>query len=1283
MELLTHLRRAHGREEDAAAAPRKITLKRKAQQEIKVASTQGRARTVNVEVRAKKTYLNRTVLEEEQRQRQEEVDRVRQAEETSAPRGGTARGRAARRRASRARAARGRGAQAASTTRRGCAPRPRKPRQAEHARARPARARASPTASARAAEPRAARPRRRRVRAPGARPRTARARATKYGRQELHVAGDASARFKKKQMRAASRRHVPVSVDPAAASSRSRRRRSSATCSCPRRSRSASWRNRMAVKANEVIKTMMKMGVMATINQPIDQDTAQLVVEEFGHTAVRLKEDELEDQTQGAGSASSRRCRAPPVVTIMGHVDHGKTSLLDYIRRAKVAAGEAGGITQHIGAYQVETPKGLITFLDTPGHAAFTAMRARGAQVTDIVVLVVAADDGVMPQTIEAIQHARAANVPIVVAVNKIDKHGADPDRVRNELVQAGRHPRGVGRRHDVRQRLGPHRRRASTSCSSRILLQAEVLDLKAPPRRPRRRAWCSSRASRRAAAPWPPCSSSAARSRRATRSSPARSSAACARCSTRRASRCSRGRPVACRSRCSACRTPRTPATTCWRSKASARRAKSRSYRQGKYPRRPARERGEEVRGRVLADGRGGRAQNIQLIVKADVQGSAEALRDALSKLATDEVAVKVIASGVGGITESDVTLAAASKARIIGFNVRADGAARAAIKDNGVEVRYYSIIYEAIDDVKQAVSGMLKPEIKEQIVGLAEVREVFRSSKFGTVAGCLVVEGVIKRGNPMRVLRDNVVIYQGELDSLRRFKDDVSEVRAGTECGIGVRELQRHPRRRPDRVLRPGRGRAQRVTVAPCRVKSRGRVASPSRCSARWPSCCGARSATRASKPVTITHVKMSPDLSHAWVQFELLTGDAHDPAAAGDPRRGGGLPARPARPRAAAAHRAAHPFPARRGTRARPAARRPDHAGRARGRRAPPAALTSRRRRRIEVTAPPTGASAGERPRWRDLDGIVLLDKPHGPRFDARLQRVRRLLRAAKAGHAGTLDPMATGMLPLCFGQATKACGQLLGSAKAYRARLRARRGDRHRRCRRRAVIALGAGAGARPRPCSERCWPALVGRARPGAADVLGPEARRPAAVRAGAARRGGRARAAPRSRSTALRAAGLRRDGGSSSRWCCSKGTYVRVLGEEIAAALGTVGHLSVRCAGCGSSRSRPGAMVHAGGDRGLGRASVPARPAAGLAAAGRCRFRGAAALRPRRALEPAPAAGPRAAADRRASARDRRWPAPTTRRAGSWAWSSRRPGGGLRVARLFVPGAAGADAETA
>ena len=542
---------------------------------------------------------------------------------------------------------------------------------------------------------------------------------------------------------------------------------------------------RMAVKANEVIKVMMNMGVMATINQPIDQDTAVLVVEELGHTAVVVKESAIEDELQETDAAHELSSR-PPVVTVMGHVDHGKTSLLDYIRRTKVAAGEAGGITQHIGAYHVETPKGVVTFLDTPGHAAFTAMRARGAQVTDIVVLVVAADDGVMPQTVEAIQHARAAEVPIVVAVTKVDKGDADPEKVKNDLAKHNVLPEAWGGDTmfvSVSARTG----QGIDELLDTILLQADVLELKA---------------THEGAAAGVVIESSMEKGRGAVATvlvkrgtlKPGDSIIAGQEFGRVRAMFDENGQPVAEAG-------PSLPIVVLGLSGApnagdellvveSERKAREVAlYRQGKFRDTKLARQGPTKLEDMLSQMGDGKAATVQLVIKADVQGSAEALRDSLSKLSTDEVAVKVVSSGVGGILESDVTLAQASNARIIGFNVRADASARTMIKESGIDVRYYSIIYEAIDDVKQMLSGLLAPEVKEQIVGLAQVREVFRSSKFGTVAGCIVVDGYVRRNNPIRVLRDNVVIFEGGLESLRRFKDDVNEVRAGTECGIGVR--------------------------------------------------------------------------------------------------------------------------------------------------------------------------------------------------------------------------------------------------------------------------------------------------------------------------------------------------------------------------------------------------------------------------------------------------------------------------------------------------------------
>jgi translation initiation factor IF-2 len=545
---------------------------------------------------------------------------------------------------------------------------------------------------------------------------------------------------------------------------------------------------KMAVKATEVIKILMNLGVMATINQPIERDTAVLVVEEMGHTAKLLRENQIEEGLQGSEDGAEELEVRAPVVTVMGHVDHGKTSLLDRIRATKVAAGEAGGITQHIGAYHVETPRGSITFLDTPGHAAFTAMRARGAKATDVVVLVVAADDGVMPQTIEAIQHAKAASVPIVVAVNKIDKSDADPERVRTELAK-----------HEViSEQWGGQNIFVNVSARSgegidalleAILLQAEVLELKAP---------------RTGLAAGVVIESSMEKGRGAVVTVLVKRGTLKAGDAILAGTEFGRVRALFDENgRSIEAAPPSTPVVVLGLSGApnageellvveSERKAREVAlYRQGKFrdvKLARASTRAEDVFSQMGE----AKAGVIAVLIKTDVQGSAEALRDSLVKLSTDEVKVNVIASGVGGITASDIQLAAASKAFVIGFNVRADSAARDAMKETGVEVRYYSVIYEAIDDVKQKMSGLLAPEIKEQIIGIAQVREVFRSSKFGVVAGCLVTEGAVRRNNPIRVLRDNVVIFEGALESLRRFKDDVSEVRAGTECGIGVKNYQ-----------------------------------------------------------------------------------------------------------------------------------------------------------------------------------------------------------------------------------------------------------------------------------------------------------------------------------------------------------------------------------------------------------------------------------------------------------------------------------------------------------
>ncbi len=544
--------------------------------------------------------------------------------------------------------------------------------------------------------------------------------------------------------------------------------------------------NKMAVKGSQVIKAMMKLGAMATINQVIDQETAQLVAEEMGHKVILRRENELEEAVMSdrdTGAASEPRA---PVVTIMGHVDHGKTSLLDYIRSTKVASGEAGGITQHIGAYHVETDNGMITFLDTPGHAAFTSMRARGAQATDIVVLVVAADDGVMPQTIEAIQHAKAAQVPVVVAVNKIDKPEADPDRVKNELSQYGILPEEWGGESQfvhVSAKAGT----GIDDLLDAILLQAEVLELKAVRNGMASGAVIESFLDKGRG----PVATVLVREGTLHKGDIVLCGFEYGRV---RAMRDELGREVLEAG-------PSIPVeilglsgvpaagdeVTVVRDEKKAREVAL--YRQGKFREvKLARQQKSKLEN-MFANMTEGEVHEVNIVLKADVQGSVEAISDSLLKLSTDEVKVKIIGSGVGGITETDATLAAASNAILVGFNVRADASARKVIEAESLDLRYYSVIYNLIDEVKAAMSGMLSPELKQQIIGLAEVRDVFKSPKFGAIAGCMVTEGTIKRHNPIRVLRDNVVIYEGELESLRRFKDDVNEVRNGMECGIGVK--------------------------------------------------------------------------------------------------------------------------------------------------------------------------------------------------------------------------------------------------------------------------------------------------------------------------------------------------------------------------------------------------------------------------------------------------------------------------------------------------------------
>lgn len=543
---------------------------------------------------------------------------------------------------------------------------------------------------------------------------------------------------------------------------------------------------RMSVKAAEVIKTMIGLGAMATINQVIDQETAIIVVEEMGHKAKALQENALEqnlDEMVGKGSQEESRA---PVVTIMGHVDHGKTSLLDYIRRTKVAAGEAGGITQHIGAYHVSTPKGEITFLDTPGHAAFTAMRARGAKVTDVVILIVAADDGVKPQTIEAVQHAKAANVPVIVAVNKIDKSDADPERVMNELSNYEVIPESWGG-DTIFVNISAKSGQGIDELLDAILLQSEVLELSAHTDGAARGVVIESRLDKGRG----PVATILVQNGTLCKGDILLAGLQYGRV---RALLSDNGSLVDEAG-------PSIPVEVLGLSAVphagddvlvvpDEKKAREVAlFRQGKYRDvKFARRQKTSLEG-IMDSMSATEMKSLNVVLKADVQGSLEAISDALTKLSNEEVNVKVISNGVGGITESDVHLAIASNALLIGFNVRADASAKKLAENENVSLNYYSVIYDIVDQVKGALSGMAEPKFKEEIIGIAEVRDVFRSPKLGSIAGCMVIDGSVKRNNPIRVLRDNIVIYEGTLESLRRFKDDVVEVKQGFECGIGVK--------------------------------------------------------------------------------------------------------------------------------------------------------------------------------------------------------------------------------------------------------------------------------------------------------------------------------------------------------------------------------------------------------------------------------------------------------------------------------------------------------------
>jgi len=784
--LLNHLRRSHGKDEKKG--DKKVTLKRRSTTELKVGSggASGRAatrgtKTVNVEVRRKRTIAKKdaapkvdpSAKAQEELAAAERALAEQRAQREAASAQDDARKKAnevlrAEEEAARAKAEEARKAAEAEAESQKQAEAEKKKGEADNDKKGPKRMRQAPKESkeggdddGRGTKKHAGHSRRRELHVSdenrGKRP--------KGGRKSKHIEQETQHGFQK-----------PVEVKKL-------------TVEVPETITVAELASRMSIKSSEIIKVLMGMGMMVTINQPLDQDTAMLVVGELGHESVEEKKVDVEetvlslvDEQLDAGELVPRA----PVVTIMGHVDHGKTSLLDYIRKSRVTAGEAGGITQHIGAYHVNTDHGMISFLDTPGHAAFSAMRARGAKATDIIILVVASDDGVMPQTKEAVQHARAAGVPMVVAINKMDKPDANPDRVMQELVAEEVVPEDWGG--DVQFiRVSAHTGEGIDQLLEAVLLQAEVLELSVVEDGPAKGIIVESSLDKGRG----PVATVLIQSGTLKQGDPIVSGKEYGRV---RAMFDENGQQVKKAG-------PSIPVQVLGLSGAPHAGDDLVAVSDEKKAREVGELRRERQREGKLAEQKAakldqmfskmaeGEIAYVNLIVKADVQGSVEALKESLNKIVADEARVRIVAAGVGGINESDANLALTSGAAIIGFNVRADASARRVVEESGIDLRYYSIIYEVIDDVKKAVSGLLSPDVKEEIIGLAEVRDVFRSSKLGAIAGSMVVEGVIKRHNPIRVLRDNVVIYEGELESLRRFKDDVNEVRSGTECGIGVK--------------------------------------------------------------------------------------------------------------------------------------------------------------------------------------------------------------------------------------------------------------------------------------------------------------------------------------------------------------------------------------------------------------------------------------------------------------------------------------------------------------
>lgn len=779
--LLASLKRRHGDESGPdEASPRQITLKRKTVGTLKSADNQGRGgKAVNVEVRKKRTYVKRSVEEaqKEAAEREEQLAEERRLEEEA-----------------------------------------RKAREEEERKAREAEEAARAAEEAARQKPETGQPPAAAAEAP---PAPADENKSDSRRKAAAIKKEAPPRKKDeeeekprsslrkkdkgsgKKFRGKKSEEFILDDDGQEFEGGGRRRRKKLShgmehkfekptefitreIEVPEAITVANLAQRLSVKSSEVIKALMSMGVMATINQVLDQDTSVLVVEELGHKAKTISDDAIEQSLSESIRYEGEEMTRPPVVTVMGHVDHGKTSLLDYIRKSTVAEGEAGGITQHIGAYHVDTGHGIVSFLDTPGHAAFSAMRSRGAKATDIVILVVAADDGVKPQTEEAVDHAQAAGVPIVVAVNKIDKEGADPDRVKNELAAKGLTPEEWGGDTQFIE-VSALKGTGIQTLLEAVLLQSEIMELKAVADGPATGVVIESRLDRGRG----PVATVLVQNGTLRQGDMILAGAEFGRVRALIDENAQQVKSAGPSIPVEVLGLNGTPdAGDEFLVVKDERQAKEVSeFRRNKAKEaHVARQQAAKMESMFATMGKDD-LQVLNLIIKADVRGSLEAILSSLQNLSTEEVAVNIVSSGVGGITETDAQLASTSSATLIGFNVRADKAAREVVEVEGLEMRYYSVIYNLIDDVKAVLSGMLAPEIQEQILGVAEVRDVFNSPKFGSIAGCMVIEGTVYRNKPIRVLRDEVVIYEGELESLRRFKDEASEVRHGIECGIGVK--------------------------------------------------------------------------------------------------------------------------------------------------------------------------------------------------------------------------------------------------------------------------------------------------------------------------------------------------------------------------------------------------------------------------------------------------------------------------------------------------------------